>query len=385
VHISEKIFVEGTMCKNIDRIVALFFAAMLLILLNPSRGHCSYTWPFSKGSSFEYGLNSAFGYRKSGSTYEFHRGLDIDEDDNSNTDDEVYATFSGTVHARSATHIIIKENDSHYMRFYHLNTENLGIGSSVVGASTKLGECNSDHLDVKDYTGDPDYNSNLRNPMNIFPYTDTYGMQISNRGIVGGYVTFDLTVPGDELDLNSAEVQANFNESPWFLSKFFDYDAGINVSYSYSSSSPPEQGGITIQPESFGGYPYNNQEIHFTYLFDHDVTNATINVYNIDGDLEATDYGVGIEPDLDVTITSPQQGNVWYADETHDISWEIYHYGGATINRVELYYSINTEWPSEYITTINNPDPGTEWIDSYSWTPMNHIKRLPDKGSSLRM
>ena len=96
------------MCKSINRVAVLFYAAILFVLLYPFKGYGQYTWPFSKSSSFKYGLNSAFGYRKRGSTYEFHRGLDIDEDDNSNTKDEVYATFSGTAYARTATHIAVK-------------------------------------------------------------------------------------------------------------------------------------------------------------------------------------------------------------------------------------------------------------------------------------
>ena len=79
----------------------ILLLSAILFLISPLRSSATYYWPISGSSDpdgWAHGLCSAYGYRNLDGTYDFHHGLDIIADVN----DPVYATFNGTVEARTS-------------------------------------------------------------------------------------------------------------------------------------------------------------------------------------------------------------------------------------------------------------------------------------------
>lgn len=254
-----------------------------------------YFWPLSRGNTFRYGLTSAFGPRilivGNDTTFDWHNGLDINEDDNPGTADTVYAVFSGKVYDLSRTHIIIQDalNPNHYLRYFHLdvNDDDIQWGDCVCAGETILGWVNDTHLDVKDYIGHPDTARHSRNSMHILPYTNTNNMTIWGVSSHWPRAAFWVTVPGNELDLNRVRVYGS-GTGGWIYDNYVDYDEKHNC-----GGDNPTDDGITIAPTDFGGYPLNNQVTGFSFRYDARLegtldSTITIEAYNIWGVMEVS-------------------------------------------------------------------------------------------------
>ena len=275
-----------------------------------------YCWPLSKCDAPAHELNSAFGPRilisGSDTTFDFHRGLDIDDNDAPGAGEDVYPVFTDTVEYVDINgtypHVIVKDliHPNQHMRYTHvIAVSGLSPGDYLISGETHFADIqyldNRSHLDVKYYIGDYHDTTNAKNPMHTLPYTDTYGMTIWGVSSHWPRAAFWVTVPGNELDLNRVRV---YGSGPgWTYDKYVDYDERHNC-----GDDNPTHDGITITPTDFGGYPPNDQVTGFTLRYDArpegiQDSSITIEVYNIWGVMEASySVEVYVEPNEDENL-----------------------------------------------------------------------------------
>lgn len=259
-----------------------------------------YCWPLSRSSSPAHGLTAPYGpgHYPDG-RYRFHRGLDI-QDDNMGEED-VYPVFSGRVELISGDrHTVIAQDvldPWHFMRYYHITAiAGLSVNDDLKAGQTHFADIYDDHLDIKDYWGTWEGNlgkHDSRNPMNILPYNDTYGMIIAldEDASTATSVVFEVTVPGGELDLNQVTVWGT-SATGQNLYKEINYDDKINVDYIEDDYGDFDQtvNGVTVDPYTFGEWPPDDHTTRFTFDFSpQEIDWVYIDVYNVHGVMEASE------------------------------------------------------------------------------------------------
>ncbi len=266
----------------------------------------NYYWPLSRNTTPLHSLTSPFGPRilisGNDTTFDWHGGLDIDDDDNPATEDDVYAVFTGVVDHIGSQSVRIRDAviPNQRMEYVHVNPS-VNFGDSVFAGLTRIGgirHIGLDHLHAEDYLGGTAF-SYLRNPMNVLPHTDTENMTIWGVSSHSPRASFWVTVPGNELDLNRVRVYGS-GTGGWSYDKYVDYDDQHNC-----GDDNPTHNGITIHPTDFGGYPPNDQVTGFTFSYEDPMdevwdSTITIEVYNIWGVMEASySVEVFVEPNED--------------------------------------------------------------------------------------
>ncbi len=254
-------------------LVALFLVTTILFLVHPGiAGAVDVGWPISGTATPDLPINGPFGPRLlSGTTYDFHRGIDIRRDQGT----PVYAVADGTVHFAdhgsafggsgpyADNSVVLRhtiDGSTVYSFYTHLHTftdladgtavtQGMEIGTVGVGTSTYA------HLHFELREG-ANYQKNAVNPFRYLPYADTGAPpltvdQVDMSNPLNPIVSLSVSLPALEPDLVKVGVQVhNADTGALIDSHAYDMPAW-NLAYTTAELDDPTFNGVNVNAPHF--------------------------------------------------------------------------------------------------------------------------------------